>query len=185
MTGLTEIAAIAGLAGAAVGAVSSVASGQAQANAAAFNAEVAQQQAERERQIAERERQIAEREAADFRRQQSRVLAASRARRAGAGVTFQGSPLLVNESTAAEIELGVQNILVGGATRASRLRQQAALDRSRARSARVGGFLGAGSTLLTGIGATDFSVFSKDEDNTTGTTPQTQAPPLPRVMDRQ
>ena len=178
MTGLTEIAAIAGLAGAAVGAVSSVASGQAQANAAAFNAEVAQQQAERERQIAERE-------AADFRRQQSRVLAASRARRAGAGITFQGSPLLVNESTAAEIELGVQNILVGGATRASRLRQQAALDRSRARSARVGGFLGAGSTLLTGIGATDFSVFSKDEDNTTGTTPQTQAPPLPRVMDRQ
>ena len=76
MTGLTEIAAIAGLAGAAVGAVSSVASGQAQANAAAFNAEVAQQQAERERQIAERE-------AADFRRQQSRVLAASRARRSG------------------------------------------------------------------------------------------------------
>ncbi len=154
MGGLPEFAAIASLAGAAVGAVSSVAAGQAQANAAAFNAEVAQQQAERERQIAERE-------AADFRRQQSRVLAASRARRAGAGVTFQGSPLLVNESTAAEIELSVQNILVGGETRASRLRQQAALERANASSARTGGILGAGSTLLTGIGRTDLSVFEE------------------------
>ncbi|HIC82452.1 MAG TPA: hypothetical protein EYP07_16035 [Kiloniellaceae bacterium] len=154
MGGLPEIAAIASLAGAAVGAVGSVAAGQAQADAAAFNAQVAQQQAERERQIAERE-------AADFRRQQSRVLAASRARRAGSGVTFQGSPLLVDEATAAEIELSAQNILAGGATRASRLEQQAALDRANARSARTGGVLGAGATLLTGVGRTDLSVFGE------------------------
>ncbi len=132
-------------AGAALGAIGSIAAGQAAANAAEFNAEVAQQQAERERQIALRE-------AEDFRRQNSRVLAASRARRAGSGVTSQGSPLLVDESTAAEIELSAQNILVGGATRASRLGQQAALDKSQARSARIGGFLNAGSTLLTGAG---------------------------------
>lgn len=132
-------------AGAVLGAIGSIAAGQAQADAAEFNAEVAQQQAARERQIAERE-------AADFQRQQSRVLASSRARRAGSGITAQGSPLLVDEATAAEVELGVQNILVGGATRASRLEQQAALDQSRARSARTGGFLGAGSTLLSGAG---------------------------------
>lgn len=149
MSGI-EIAAIAGLAGAAVSAVGSVSAGQAQANAAEFNATVAQQQAERERQIAQRE-------AADFLRRESRVLAASRARRAGSGVTSQGSPLLVDESTAAEIELGARNILVSGATNASRLEQQAALDRANARSARAGGILGAGSTLLTGVGNTDLN----------------------------
>lgn len=150
MSGIAEIAAIASLAGAAVSAVGSVSAGQAQANAAEFNATVAQQQAERERQIAQRD-------AADFRRRESRVLAASRARRAGSGVTSQGSPLLVDESTAAEIELGARNILVSGATNASRLEQQAALDRSNARSARAGGLLGAGSTLLTGVGNTDLN----------------------------
>lgn len=150
MTGITEVAAIASLAGVAASAAGSIAAGQAQANAASFNAQVAQQQAEREKEIAERE-------AADFRRRESRVLAAARARRGGGGVTFQGSPLLVDEATAAEIELGAQNILVGGATRASRLRQQAALDRSRGSSARSGGFLNAGSTLLTGVGGTDLS----------------------------
>ena len=133
------------IAGAVLGAMGSIAAGQAQANAADFNAQIAQQQADRERQIADRE-------AADFRRQQSRVLAASRARRAGSGVTSQGSPLMVDEATAAEIELGAQNTIVGGATRASRLEQQAALDRSSARGAKVGSFLTAGSTLLTGAG---------------------------------
>src|SRR3546814_3042825 len=70
---------------------------RAQANAAEFNADMAQQQAERERQIAARD-------ADDYRRSNSRLLATSRARRAGSGVTSQGSPLLVDETTAAEID---------------------------------------------------------------------------------
>src|SRR3546814_20160615 len=53
------------LIGAAVGAVGTIAAGRAQANAAEFNADMAQQQAERERPIAARD-------AADYRRSNSR-----------------------------------------------------------------------------------------------------------------
>lgn len=140
------------LIGAAVSAAGAIAAGQAQADAAEFNADMAQQQAERERQIAERDSD-------DYRRRNSRLLATSRARRAGSGVTSQGSPLLVDEATAAEIELGVQDILVGGAASAYGYRQEAALSRARARSARTGGYLSAGATLLTGAGKTDYDNF--------------------------
>lgn len=156
MSGL-EIAAAAGLASAAVGGVSSFAASQAQARAAEFNAEMAQQQAERERQIAARD-------AETYRRRESRLLAASRASRAGSGVTFQGSPLLVDEATAAEIELGAQNILAGGAASAFGFQQQAALSRARARSTRTGAFLSAGSTLLTTVGSRDFSTLFLSEE---------------------
>lgn len=152
MSGL-EFAAIAGLASAAVSTVSTIASGQAEANAAAYNAELAQQQALRERQIAERE-------AGDHRRQQGRLLATARARRAGSGVTYQGSPLLVDEATAGEIELGAQDILAGGAGRAYGYQQEARLSRARARSAKTGAYLSAGSTLLTAAGSDDFATLS-------------------------
>ena len=133
------------LIGAAVGAAGAIAAGQAEANAAEFNADMAQQQAERERDIAARD-------AKDYQRRNSRLLATARARRAGSGVTSQGSPLMVDEATAAEIELGVQDILAGGAASAYGYQQQAALSRARARSARTAGYLNAGSTLLTGAG---------------------------------
>jgi hypothetical protein len=140
------------LVGAALSAVAAISAGQAQANAAEFNAEMAQQQAERERQIADGESK-------DYRRRNSRLLATSRARRAGSGVTSQGSPLLVDEATAAEIELGAHDILAGGAANAYGYRQQAALSRSQARNARPGAFLSAGSTLLTGAAKTDYGSF--------------------------
>lgn len=140
------------LIGAAVSAVGAVAAGRAEANAAGFNATMAQQQAEREREIAVRD-------ADDYRRRNSRLLAASRARRAGSGLTAQGSPLLVDETTAAEIELGVQDIFAGAAAGAYGHQQQAALSRARARSARSGSVLSAGSTLLTGASATDYDSF--------------------------
>ncbi|MGD1878324.1 MAG: hypothetical protein ACFB13_12605 [Kiloniellaceae bacterium] len=158
MTGIETAILVAGLAGAAISAAGSIAAGQAEANAAEYNADMAQQQAERERQIAERD-------AAAHRRQNSRVQAASRARRASSGVTSQGSPLLVDEATAAEIELGAQNILSGGAANAWGYKSQAALSRSRASNARTSGFLTAGSTLLTAAGNTDFDkLFGENED---------------------
>ena len=129
----------------ALSAAATIAATQSQAKAAEFTAEMAQQQADRERQTAARD-------AADHRRRNSRNLAASRARRAGSGVTAQGSPLLIDEATAAEIELGAQDILAGGAAAAYGDRQRAALSRAGARSARTGGFLRGGSTLLTGLG---------------------------------
>src|SRR3546814_19967883 len=55
------------LIGAAVGAVGAIAAGRAQANAAEFNADMAQQQAERERQIAARD-------ADDYRRDRKSVV---------------------------------------------------------------------------------------------------------------
>lgn len=142
------------LVGAALSAVAAISAGQAQADAAEFNAEMAQQQATRERQIAERD-------ATDYRRQNSRLLATSRARRAGSGVTSQGSPLLVDEATAAEIELGAQDILAGGSARAFGYEQEAALSRSQAGATRRGSFLKAGGTLLTGASRTDYGNFLK------------------------
>jgi secreted protein with Ig-like and vWFA domain len=149
MTGIETAMLVAGLASAAISAAGSIAAGQAEANAAEYNAEMAQQQAERERQIADRD-------AVAYRRQNSRALATSRARRAGSGVTSRGSPLLVDEATAAEIELGAQNILSGGAANAYGYQQQAALSRSRSSNARTSGFLTAGSTLLTAASTLDY-----------------------------
>jgi len=137
------------LVSAALSAAGAIAAAGAEAGAADFNAEMAQQQAERERQIASRD-------AADQRRQGSRALASARARRAGRGVTGEGSPLLAEATRAAEIELGAQDILNAGAGRRVGLQQQAALDRARARNARRAGKLQAGRTLLTGLGQSAF-----------------------------
>lgn len=130
------------LVGTLLSAAGSLAAGRAEARTAEFNAAMAQQQAVRERDIARRE-------AEDHRRRNGRLLATARARRAGSGVTSEGSPLMVDEAGAAEIELGARNILAGGAAAAYRYRQSAALDRARAGSARTAGLLRAGTTLLT------------------------------------
>ena len=145
MTGaeIAAFAAVAAVASAAVSAVGAIQQGKAAEAAGKFNAEVARQQAEQERLIAERD-------ARRFRQEQSRLLARSRALRAGQGVTGEGTPLLVDEATAGEIELGALTIRHGGLVRATRLEQQAQLDKFRGRSARQAGFIRAGSTLLTG-----------------------------------
>ena len=140
------------LIGGVLSAVAAISAGRAQANAAEFNADMAQQQAVRETQIADRE-------AKDYRRQQSRLKATSRARRAGSGVTYQGSHLLVYEAMAAEIELGAQDILAGGAAKAYGYQQDAALSRARASSVRTSSYLNAGGTLLTTAGQTSDSGF--------------------------
>ncbi len=130
------------LVGAVLSAAGAVAASQAQANAAEFSADVSQQQAERERQIAERD-------AGEHRRRGSRELATTRARRAGRGISLQGSPLLVEEAAAGDVELGAQEILAEGAEAAQALRQRAALQRAQAEARRAAGTRRAGSTLLT------------------------------------
>ena len=81
---------------------------------------------------------------------------------------YVGEPILavaaVDEATAAEIELGAQDILVGGATRAYGYRQDAALSRARASSIRTGAQLAAGSTLLTTVAGSDFNTVFLTED---------------------
>lgn len=130
------------LVGAALSAASAIAASGAEAEASDFSAEASQQQAERERKIAARD-------AAEHRRHGSRQLATTRARRAGRGITLQGSPLLVDEAAAGEVELGARKLLAEGAETAQALRQRAALQRAQAAARRAAGYRRAGTTLLT------------------------------------
>jgi hypothetical protein len=77
---------------------------------------------------------------------------------AGGFVTTTGTPLLIQAKQASEFEL--DNLMIGyeGAEEAARARSEAEgyrmagkYARQRGRSAMIGGFIGAGSTLLTGF----------------------------------
>ncbi len=138
------VAAVAAIIAAVVAATGSIMSARAQSQAAKFQAKVAEQQAERERLAAETE-------ADTFRRRHSRLLGTSRARRAGSNITGEGSPLLVDEQSAAEIELGFRTILSGGTARATRLEQEARLARFKGKAALTAGAFEAGSSLLGGL----------------------------------
>lgn len=149
---------IALVAGTALNAAGSISQGQtaafnaeARAEADRFNAEVA-------RQRAESEEQATRGDIRDFRSRQSARLAASRASRAGGGIaSLQGSPLLVDEAAAQEIEFGVQRIAGRGAQRAHRLRQRGSLldvsarnERTNAGLSRTAGFLNAAGDVASG-----------------------------------
>jgi len=111
---------------------------------AEFNAR--QQQME-----AARRRQIAALEASDFRKRQGRLLARQRALLGAAGVDpGSGTPLLVAEDTAGEIELNALRIRAGGESEATRLDNAAALSRAEGRAAQTAGYLRAGSLLFQG-----------------------------------
>ena len=158
MTGL-EIAMIAGTAMNAIGSFTAAAGQsqqlEAEAAAAEYNAQVAEQQAAREVEVAQTQ-------AFDFRRSGEETRAATRARLAASGVAVdQDTGLLIQQEQAGEIERGVQRILQGGDIAAIRQQQEAELNRLAGRSARsaarstlISGGLGAGGTLLTGVGNT-------------------------------
>lgn len=115
-----------------------------------YNAKLKQRQAE------------AEEAAARFESKQQRkkskaLLSKQRALIGASGVTPEGSPLLIQEDTAAELATEAKNIRLRGQQRVSKLKSQSILDISKASaaSARATGFgqaavLSAGSTLLTG-----------------------------------
>ena len=122
-------------------AAGAVADGNTRAADNEFMALIAEQQARRERQIAARQ-------ARDFEREQSRRGARARSRRAGSGVTGGGTPLLVEDDIAGETALGALDILNNGLVSATRLEQQARLDRLAGRRARERGLMTGGATLL-------------------------------------
>ncbi len=131
-------------ASAAISAGSAIAQGQAAAAQGKFQAGVLQQQADRERQVAAANEE-------DFRRNQSRVLAARRAAQGGAGIdSGTGSSLLVAEDFAGEVELAALRIRNGGEVFATRAEQQAELSLFSGRAARTQGFIRGGSLLLSG-----------------------------------
>lgn len=126
------------------------ASNAAKANAKAFEADaVAAQQSAR----------LKERQS---RRETARLLATQRARFGKAGVTLQGSPLLVQDEAVAEGELEARIIRFGGNVDATSLRNKAAVQRSEASQLRTAGFLKAGQSLLTGFG--NFAASKADDE---------------------
>lgn len=136
---LTGVGAIASV----VGAVQAGSAAKAQANT----------EARIEIQRAERERRQSEADEEDFRRNQARVLASRRAALGASGVEQStGSPLLVSEDFAGEVELNALRIRSGGELRATRAEQQAQLQRRKGSAARAAGFVRGGSLLLQGAG---------------------------------
>ena len=132
--------------GTAVQALGAIQKGQAAQSQANLQASILQQQAERERQEAEAREE-------DFRRRQSLNLAFRRAALGASGVVQgEGSPLLVGEDFAAEVEFQALRIRSGGELRATRAEQQAALQRFQGRAASRAGFVRGGSLLITGAG---------------------------------
>ena len=99
------------------------------------------------------ERLQAEAREDDFRRAQSRAFASRRAGLGASGVQqAAGSPLLVSEDFAGEVELQALRIRSGGEVRATRLEQQALLSRFAGKSAQTSSFFRGGSLLLSGAG---------------------------------
>lgn len=134
------------IAGAAFSAIGSIRQGQAAQQQANLQAQILQQQADRDRLEAAAKEE-------DFRREQSRLLAKRRAGLGASGVEpAAGSPLLVSEDFAGEVELQALRIRSGGELTATRAEQQAVLQRFKGRAARSSGFTRGGALLLTGAG---------------------------------
>lgn len=135
------------LAGTAMSAVGQMNAGKAEAQAARYNAQVNEMNA-----AAERDKSAVEAE--DFRRQNARKLASSIAARGASGVDIgSGTPLMVSEDVVREIELGASRIGHEGAAKSTAYKNQATLDRARAKNASSAGRIMAGATLLSGAGS--------------------------------
>ena len=137
---------IATIGGAAISGIAAVQQGQAASAQANLQAGI-------QRQRADRERLEAAATEADFRARQSRAMAERRAGLGASGVDpAAGSPLLVSEDFAGEVELAALRIRTGGEVRATRLEQEATLNRFAGRAARRQGFVRGGALLVTGVG---------------------------------
>lgn len=146
--------------GAGIAAAGAIQSGK----AAAAQGQAAQVMANRNAAIQEREAKAIEQKTRFEQQRQAeratRVKSALRAKLAGAGARMDvGAPLMLQEEQAAELEL--ENLLIGyeGQVGAQRALSQAQLDRLQGRiyrqkgkATRTAGYIGAGSTLLTGFG---------------------------------
>lgn len=132
------------VAGAVTGATGALSAGKAQSDMANYNAAVAANQA------------IAAQQSAAFDEEQHRtklakLLSTQKANYGASGVDPNtGTPLQVMADTAAQGELDALAIRYGGAVGAARATSQAELDKMQAKSARVAGYYGAGTSLLTG-----------------------------------
>jgi len=129
------------VAAAGFGAYASVKQGKSQSDWNKYNAQVAERNAKTAKAVAEVE-------AARKRRETQRLSSRQRALYGKAGVTFEGSPLLVMEDTAAEGELDALLIEYRGLTQTQAYQSQAESSRMKARQAKAAGWYGAGTSLL-------------------------------------
>lgn len=130
------------IAGAGLAAGGALFKGQATKQASDYNAAVDNQRAVEERDQAQASTQ-------DYIRKGTDTLEAGRAARGATGVTSEGSPLMVDENTVRQVALGAARTLQGGELRASRLQDDATLQRMKGENAVTASYLDAGSSLLT------------------------------------
>lgn len=107
--------------------------------------------------MAERDAKTAEQNAkyaaGQKRKETKRLLGRQRALYGKAGVTMEGSPLVVAQETVAEGEMDALMIERGYAIEAQRYRAEKALYRARGAAAKRAGYWAAGTTLLTSAGS--------------------------------
>lgn len=161
MAAIPAIVPLLTVASTAVGVYGAIQAGNARADAARYNAQVA----EREQVVANQNRQLAIRtaqtDAEDKRRENRRVLASIRANFGASGLSLAGSPLDVLQDAATEQELDVQRIEYEGQVRGREgalrmlgLQDDAELSRAEARNASSAGRVSAFGTALSGAGTT-------------------------------
>jgi hypothetical protein len=143
MSGVEILMAVVALAGTAVSVAGQASAASQQRKMGEYQAKVAEKQAIETAQAAEFE-------AGKERENTRKLLSMQRARYANAGVTFEGSPLLVMEQTAADAELDAQAIVWGGGVRAGGYQSQAGMSLWEGNTLYQAGMIKAGSTLLTG-----------------------------------
>jgi hypothetical protein len=143
--GLETLALAAGVGGSVLSAGGSLFKGQATKQAADYNAAVDNQRAAEEVDQSKAQTQ-------DYIRKGSDVESSAVASQGATGVTGSGSPLMVDENTVRQVALGAARTLQGGQLRASRLQDDATLQRMKGDNAVTASYLDAGSSLLTGVG---------------------------------
>lgn len=131
--------------GTAAGAVGSLSAGAAGASAGKFNAQLAERDAIMAQQATAFELRSQRKRAQQF-------LGSERAKIGASGVNLEGSPLLTQSENAYELELDDLATQYSGSVAEARARSQAAQARMQGAAARRGGYFGAGTTLLTGVG---------------------------------
>ena len=155
----TLIAKTVAAAGAGISAYSAYSQGQAQSRMAEYNALIARQNAELasgQMDIAKKEKDIME---ARLRRRTEQTLASQRAGFAKAGVEPAGTPLIVAAGTITEADLDAMAIRYAATIERGQilaqqagLKQEERLQRMAGRQYQTAGYLGAGASLLSGIG---------------------------------
>lgn len=143
---LAAAALVASVAGTALSVYSQVQQSKEQKKWSEYNAAVAERDATAAQQTAEHE-------AGEKRKETQRLLGRQRALYGKAGVTLEGSPLLMMEETASEGEIDALMIEREGKLLAGRYQSEAALSRMKGSAAQRAGYYGAGSSLLTGAGS--------------------------------